>query len=120
MIRRFGVVLVVGLFVLTSCGDDDIAVAVEIPDGATFCSVFDGEYTSALDDAVPITDDGFGESTARIVAWAEVLLTLAPDEIITQAEDNLRLHEAHAAVKSASDFIPGSNEMHAWAWDNCD
>ena len=121
LVRRLGVVVIVGLLVLASCGDDDVeTAAVQVPDGATFCSVFDGDYSEALNDAVPITDEGFAESTARIVAWAEVLLALAPGEITAQAEDNLEYHQAQAAVKSAADFIPGSNEMHAWARDNCE
>lgn len=118
--RRLGTLLIVALLFLAACGDDDTAtVSVEVPDGATFCSVFLDQYEAAVDDAVPITDDAFDERIARIVAWADVLRSLAPDEIAAQAEDNLRYHEAQAAVRSASDFIPGSNDMHAWAWDNC-
>ena len=120
LIHRLGALIVVGLLVLTSCGDDDSAtVAVEVPDGATFCSVFLDQYKAALGNAVPITDDAFDDRIGQIVAWAEVLLDLAPDEMATQAEDNLEYHLAQAAVKSASDFIPGSNEMHAWANTNC-
>ncbi len=117
---RFAALLIGGVLALTSCGDDGAGTtSVEVPDDATFCSVFLDQYQEALDDAVPITDDAFGETTALIAAWAEVLLSLAPAEIVGQAGDNLEYHEAQAAVRSASDFISGSNEMHAWAYTNC-
>jgi hypothetical protein len=107
---------VLALF-FAACGDDDISVA--IPEGATFCSIFDGEYREALENAVPVGDDAFGEATSEIVAWAEVLADLAPAEIADEAQDNLRYHEAQAAVESAAEFIPGSNAMHAWANERC-
>ncbi len=100
-------------------GDSSGPAAVTPPPGATFCSVFTGEYADALADAVPITDDGFEASIGEIVAWAAVLTELAPAEISSQAADNLAMHRAQAAVKSAAEFIPGSNEMHAWANENC-
>ena len=114
---RLGSLVLVAL-AFSACGDAE-SVSVEVPDDATFCSVFFGEYEAALDDAVPITDDGFGGATARIVAWAEVLVSLAPAEIGAQADDNLRYHRAQAELRSAAEFIPGSNEMHAWADANC-
>lgn len=102
---------------LGGCGDD--GAEIEVPEDATFCSVFSGEYRTAVNDAVPITDDRFGERTAAIVAWAEVLVDLAPPELASEAADNLSYHQAQAAVESAAEFIPGSNAMHAWANSNC-
>jgi hypothetical protein len=72
-----------------------------------------------VSDAVPATDDGFDAASARITAWAEVLVSLAPEEIGAQAQDNLAYHRAQAELRSAAGFIPGSNEMHAWANANC-
>ncbi len=107
----------------TACGGDDTdseaAVSVEVPDDATFCSVFSGQYRSALDAAVPATDAGFDDSSATITAWAEVLNNLAPTEIGDQAEANVGYHRAQQNKQSASDFVPGSNEMHEWADSNC-
>lgn len=93
--------------------------SVAVPDGATFCSVFLGEYRDALADAVPITDDGFAARIGAIVGWAIVLDDLAPAEIADPATDNLNMHRAQQAVQSAADFIPGSNQMHAWANTDC-
>jgi len=108
------------LLVLGACGDDDTSVAsADVPEGATFCSVFEGEYRTALAEAVPITDDAFGERIGVIVAWAEALVELAPAELADDAADNLSMHQAQEAVQSAAEFIPGSNEMHAWANTNC-
>jgi hypothetical protein len=94
-------------------------VTVAVPADATFCSVFTGEYREALSNAVPVTDPAFAERTAEIVAWAEVLAALAPDEITDEARDNLGYHRAQAATASAAEFIPGSNAMHEWANGNC-
>lgn len=109
------------LVVASGCGggDSSPSVAVDIPANATFCSVFTGEYRTALANAVPITDAGFEEQSATISAWARVLRDLAPTEIAELADDNLKYHEAQANVESAADFIPGSNEMHTWANANC-
>lgn len=121
MQRVLRMVLFVAL-VATGCGSGaDVGSRSEAtpPEGATFCSVFHDQYREALADAVPITDDAFSESTAEIVVWAEVLASLAPQEIAAEAADNVRYHRAQAEVSSASDFIPGSNAMHAWANENC-
>ncbi len=115
--HRWIVLLALGL-VAAACGGDDSGVgSVDIPEGATFCSVFEGQYRQAIDDAVPITDGRFDETIGEIVAWAEVLSDLAPAEIADEALDNLRYHEAQAQTASAAEFIPGSNAMHAWATD---
>ena len=116
--RRWLIGLVVGL-VVAGCSAGDTTITIDVPEGATFCSVFDGAYSEALSHAVPITDDTFDEQIGEIVAWAGVLVDLAPAEISNEAGDNLKYHEAQAAVRSAADFIPGSNTMHAWARDNC-
>jgi len=118
--RSAMMIVVMAVSVLTACGDDDQAVVdVQAPEGATFCSVYEGEYQTARDGAVPITESGFAEAGAEIVAWARVLASLAPAEITDLAAANLGYHEAQLAVQSASDFIPGSNDMHAWARANC-
>jgi len=117
-IPGFGSLVLVVAVAISACGGGG-SVAVDIPDDATFCSVFSGEYKAALSDAVPATDDGFGAASARINAWAEVLVSLAPDEIAVEAADNLSYHQAQADLLSAAAFIPGSNEMHAWANANC-
>ena len=116
---RLGVLVLLAALAATACAGAE-SVAVEIPDDATFCSVFLGEYTAALSDAVPVTDGGFDAASSRVAAWAEILASLAPAEIGDQANDNLRYHRAQAELRSAADFIPGSNEMHAWAAANCD
>ena len=107
------------LLVGASCAADDAGAQIEVPSGATFCSVYGGEYRIALDAAVPITDDRFAERADGIVAWARVLLDLAPEEIRDQALSNLRYHEAQRDRGSAADPIEGSNAMHAWAQTNC-
>ena len=110
------------MFFAASCGDDsggDAAPTIDVPSDATFCSVFLGGYQSALDDAVPATDSGFDESAATITAWAEALRDLAPAEIAAEAEANVGYHQAQQDKQSASDFIPGSNDMHAWAYSSC-
>ena len=113
-------VVMLALALLVGCSDSDgSGGGIDVPDDATFCSVFSGEYRQALDDAVPVTDDAFSERIGAIVAWAEVLVRLAPEELAGEAADNLKYHQAQAAVRSAADFIPGSNAMHAWANVNC-
>ncbi|NQV06338.1 hypothetical protein HQ535_07290 [bacterium] len=116
--RNWLMVVVVALL-LAGCGDGGTETSIEVRENATFCSVFDGGYSTALSEAVPITDDSFNDRIGHIVAWAGVLVDLAPDEIASEAGDNLKYHEAQAAVESATDFIPGSNAMHAWAHDSC-
>lgn len=112
-------------FLVGACSDAGAGDAeatnptVEIPDDATFCSVFTGQYREALGNAVPVSDPAFVERTSEIVAWAQVLATLAPDEIADEAQDNLGYHRAQAAITSAADFIPGSNALHEWANGNC-
>jgi hypothetical protein len=100
-------------------GTDPVDDTVMLPETADFCSVFNGEYDEALRRAVPVGDPAFEERASAIVAWAEALATLAPEEIVDEARDNLSYHEALAAIESAAEFIPGSNAMHAWAVDNC-
>lgn len=123
--RRIISVLVVAAvsLLMTGCGDGDSSasesVSVDVPTGSTFCSVFNGEYGNALSNAVPATESGFQESADTITTWARVLQDLAPTEIAALADDNTRYHEAQAQKKSASAFIPGSNEMHNWARGNC-
>lgn len=93
--------------------------ALAVPENATFCSVFDDQYAAALAAAVPATDSAFEQQSELIVAWAEVLRDLASDEVALLAGDNVAYHQAQADLRSAADFIPGSNEMHAWARSNC-
>jgi hypothetical protein len=113
------------VLLVAACSDSGTAdveamdVTVAVPGDATFCSVFTGEYREALSSAVPVTDPAFAERTAEIVAWAEVLAALAPDEITDEARDNLGYHRAQAAIASAAEYIPGSNAMHEWANANC-
>ena len=117
-----GLTAVVAVALLAgACGDDssDATAAVFAPEGATFCSVFLGEYRDAVESSVPGTDDGHEEAVANIAAWAEVLRDLAPAEIGDLAQDNLSMHEAQRDRVSAADFISGSNQMHAWAFSNC-
>ncbi len=117
-IPRFASLILVGAVAISACGGVE-SVAVDVPDDATFCSVFLGEYKAALSDAVAASDGGFDAASARINAWAEVLVSLAPFGIGDQATDNLLYHQAQADLRSAAAFIPGSNEMHAWANANC-
>ena len=117
-IPGFGSLVLVAAVAISACGGGE-SVAVDVPDDATFCSVFLGEYKAALSDAVAATDAGFDAASARINAWAEVLVSLAPEEIGVQAKDNLLYHQAQADLLSAAAFIPGSNEMHAWANATC-
>ena len=117
-IPGFASLVLVAAVAISACGGGE-SVAVDVPDDATFCSVFLGEYKAALSDALPATDDGFGAASARLNAWAEVLVSLAPEEIGVQAKDNLLYHQAQADLLSAAAFIAGSNEMHAWANANC-
>lgn len=119
MTRRALMILAVAVAVLSGCGDDEVVVEAQAPAGATFCSVYQGEYQSALDGAVPITDSGFAAAGAEIVAWAKILESLAPAEVADLATANLGYHEAQQAVESSSEFIQGSNDMHAWARANC-
>ena len=119
-LRKVNSLLVV-LLVATSCGGSgaEPAPTIAVAADATFCSIFEGEYQDALSAAVPASDDGFEASAQSIVAWAAALRDRAPAEISDLANDNLRYHEAQAAIKSASEFIPGSNAMHEWARANC-
>jgi len=117
-ILGLGGLLLVAALAISACGGAE-SVDVDVPDDATFCSVFSGEYKAALSDAVPATDAGFGAASARINDWAKVLVSLAPGELRVQAEDNLSYHQAQTELRSAAAFIPGSNEMHAWANANC-
>lgn len=100
-------------------GSESSPPSLDVPEGATFCSVFDGEYATALAASVPVTDPTFQERAQATLAWSEILRDLAPPEIADQAEDNVSYHRAQAALRSAADFIPGSNDMHAWAHANC-
>ena len=117
-IPGFASLVLVAAVAISACGGGE-SVAVDVPDDATFCSVFLGEYKAALSDAVAVTDAGFDAASARINAWAEVLVSLAPEEIGVQAKDNLLYHQAQADLLSAAVFIAWSNEMHAWANANC-
>jgi hypothetical protein len=119
MSRKLAASVLIGATLAVSCGGGQSDTTIEMPAGATFCSVYAGEYQEALDSAVPVTDEGFAESSMLIAAWAEALVTLAPPEIAAQAQDNYRYHLAQAELKSAADFIPGSNAMHEWARSNC-
>lgn len=119
MRRRLTASALICAALAASCGDGRSTTTIEVPEGATFCSLYAGEYREALDAAVPVTDDGFTESSTLIAAWAEALAALAPPEIAGQAQDNYRYHLALAEIRSAADFIPGSNAMHEWARSNC-
>ncbi len=129
--RGFLVVAAVsGALLLGGCGDDESSSdasgdsggsgGVEIPEGATFCSVFDGEYAEALSNAVPATDDGFQDAADAITEWAMVLQQLAPADVADLAQANVDYHRAQANMESASDFIPQSNEFATWARGNCE
>ena len=107
------------LLMIAACGSGDDGADITVPEGATFCSVFQGEYRAALDGAVPATDERFGERAATIAAWAEILWGLAPDEVSDDAMANLQYHEAQLDRVSAAEHIAGSNDMHAWAQANC-
>ena len=115
--RRFvAVVVVLGLMVAACGGDDSERGAVDIPEGATFCSVFNGEYRQTLQTS-PVADPTAAE---RLVGWAEVLAALAPAEIVRQANDNARYARDIAEGVSPEDsVVAGSTAFHEWAGENC-
>lgn len=102
-----------------ACSGAGDAVVVSVPADATFCSVFDGEYRTALQAAVPITDPSFDERAGEIVAWAEVLADLAPEDVAEFATDNVAYHRAQAEKRTAAPFIAGSNALHEFANASC-
>jgi ABC-type glycerol-3-phosphate transport system substrate-binding protein len=105
--------------VLAACSGTGSSSDVTAPEGATFCSVFEGEYQTALSNAVPVTDDAFDERADELVVWAEILSELAPDDLAAEADDNVGYHRAQREGRSAADFVAGSNALHAYARANC-
>lgn len=121
MRQAVAAVVVIGFFVV-GCddgGSPSTGSAVTVAGGATFCEVFDGQYRAAMAAAVPVTDNAFDAQASEIIAWAKVLEDLAPPEVLDLAQDNLAYHQAQADLRSAAEFIPGSNSMHSWAQTNC-
>jgi len=113
---------------IAGCGGDDdaggddaspSAITVEVPEGATFCSVFTDGYRPSIDAAVPFGDPEFTAAAGATLAWAHVLQDLAPAELAAQAEANVQYHLAQIEVRSASDFIPLSNELSEYGFENC-
>ena len=116
MRRQLAAVVVLGLVVAACGGDDSEGVSVDIPEGATFCSVFNGEYRQALVTS-PVADPSAAE---RLVSWAEVLAALAPAEIVSEANDNARYSRDIADGVSPDDsVVAGSVAFHEWAGGNC-
>lgn len=117
MLRRVSTAaVVVGTLLLGACGGGgDDAGSVSVPEGATFCSVFTGEYRDALM-ASPVADES---APSELLTWAEVLVALAPDEVADAARDNLRFIEAFTSGASPDEFSDGSYEFHEWGGAHC-
>lgn len=116
MLRLVSLAAVAGVMLLTvACGGDDDAGSVSVPEGATFCSVFTGEYRDALT-ASPVADESAASELAK---WAEVLVVLAPAEIAEAARDNLEFIKAFTSGDSPEEFADGSFEFNEWAGSTC-
>lgn len=115
--HRCAAVLMIALgFAAVSCGDDDAGSGVDIPESATFCSVFTGEWRDAIN-ASPVADPTALERAAH---WSEVLAALAPDEIATEARDHARYARGLAEGATPSEAQQaGSRAFIEWAGDNC-
>jgi hypothetical protein len=116
MLRRArAIVVVAGTLMLGACGGGADSDSVAVPEGATFCSVFTGEYRDALMTS-PLADESAGP---ELLKWAEVLVELAPDEIADEAADNVRFIEAFTSGASPDEFADGSFEFNEWGGANC-
>ena len=110
------VLLFMGLALSGCNGGDDTEDSVDIPEGATFCSVYNGEYRQALN-VSPVADP---TAAATVASWAEVLAALAPSEIASAAEDNAQYAKDVAGGVSPSDSVTsGSVAFHDWTEGNC-
>jgi hypothetical protein len=108
--------LIVLGFVVVSCGGDDARGGVDIPEGATFCSVFTGEWRDAVN-ASPVVDPDAPERAAH---RSEVLAALAPDEIAVEAQHHARYARDLAnGATSSGDTLTGSGAFIEWAGENC-
>jgi hypothetical protein len=101
---------------VASCGGENDAGGIDIPEGATFCSVFTGEWRDALT-VSPVADPSAPE---RVVYWSEVLAALAPDEIAAEAQHLTRYARDIAEGATPSEAtLSGSDAFFEWADDNC-
>ncbi|MEZ5261253.1 MAG: hypothetical protein R2755_05615 [Acidimicrobiales bacterium] len=100
-------------------GAADARAAVEVPAGATFCSVFLDRYRPAIDAAVAFGQPGWEESVQELVEIARVLEAVAPEELRDAAAENVAYHRAQAEQRSASAHVAGSNELSGYGFQNC-
>ena len=131
--RRSVAAAVAVIALLSACGSDDSGEpsdaaqnaqsddggGVEVPQGATLCSVYAGEYRSILDNPTPFGEDGWDDEAAELVELAMVLEELAPPEQAGPAEANVSYFQALANVESASEFVPDSNAFNLHLAETC-
>lgn len=114
--RAVAVVLALGLATASCGGGGDAEGEVDIPAGATFCSVFTGEWRDALNTS-PVADP---DAPERLVYWSEVLAALAPDEIAAEAEHNAQYARDLAGGAASSEATrAGSRALVEWAGEEC-
>lgn len=106
---------------VAACGDDDDGAAgpASVPEGATLCGVANDDYFPILDSPTPFGEEGWEAEAAELVRLAQILEQLAPADQAANAADNVGYFEALAAVESASEFVPGSNEFTAYLRTTC-
>jgi len=110
------VVIVLGLVVASCGGGDDAGGGVDIPEGATFCSVFTGEWSDAVN-ASPVADPNAPE---RAAYWSEVLAALAPDEIAVEAQHHARyVRDLADGRTSLGATLTGSSAFIEFAGETC-
>lgn len=103
-------------------GGDGIQAGIEVPDDATFCSVFDSEFADALDAAYAAGArdyDAGVEALGAVIDWANVLVDLAPEEIVESAEGNVAYFEAQRDGTSVADHVEASNDIGRYVGENC-
>ncbi len=104
---------------LTACGGSSGSEEVAVPDGATFCSVFNEDYLPIINAPTAFGEDGFAEESEELVRLASIMATLAPSDISEAAQVNVSYHEGVRDVASVSEFVPGNLDTFQYGLDNC-
>jgi len=105
----------------TGCGSDENAQegAADIPEGATFCDVYNDQYNPILSSPTAFGEDGFEAESEELVRIARALQELSPPELADSAAANVGYHEAARDVESVAAFVDGNLEVYMYALDNC-
>ncbi|MEZ5376022.1 MAG: hypothetical protein R2733_05860 [Acidimicrobiales bacterium] len=116
---RSGLASLLAVSALTACGGGSDEASVAVPEGATLCSVYTDSYEPILSAPTAFGEDGWEDEAKQLVDLAKQLEQLAPAEQADNATANVGYFQALADVKSASEFVPGSNDFNSYLRSSC-